>query len=253
MRYACLSAWSAASWPSPTATVESAAIPKQLQDLKRLTGQNKSFISGKGSKALAESGEDEEEYAPSEDRVSDGDPELAEDLQFHIACLVDLGSTLEQSLLCTGKDRVRSFQVAPVPFRVSDAAKVYVSLVRDKFRKAGGPLVERLGEANWRRHVKIRAQMKDISNRVKEEYEREDPCSSFIPYSAFHDSGIGTSVPPQTQYALSHTSSNSSDTEIEEGRLRVPLEPVEVGTGKPFQCYLCGDLLSSIRNRVDWK
>ncbi len=189
----------------------------------------------------------------SKDEVSDGDFDIAEDLRFHIACLVDLGSTLEQSLLYAEKSRVRSSRVASVPFHVSDAAKVYILLIRDKFREAEASLVERLGEANWQRHVNVRLRMEDISNGVEEEDTREDPCSTFKPYSAFHDSGIGTSVPAETQYAPSHTSFNSSDTEREEGHLRVPREPVEVGTGNPFQCYLCGDILSSIRNRVDWK
>lgn len=93
--------------------------------------------------------------------------------------------------------------------------------------------------------------MEDISNGIEEEHMREDPCSAFYP--AFHDSGIGTSVPAHTQYAESHTAFNSSITEREEGRLRVPREPAEVDAGIPFQCCLCGDILSSIRNRVDWK
>lgn len=200
-----------------------------------------------------ESSEDEEEYGASKDGIADGDPDIVRDLQFHIACLVDLGSTLEKSLICRETARARSVQVAAAPFHASDAARVYISLVRDKFKDADAQLVERLGEANWQRHVNVRLRMKELSNGVECEYIREDPCSTFRPYSAFHDSGIGPSVPAQTQYAASHTSFISSISEREEGRLRVPREPLEVGAGKPFQCYICGESLSNIRNRVDWK
>lgn len=200
-----------------------------------------------------ETSEDEEEYGASEGGIADGDTDIIGDLQFHIACLVDLGSTLEKSLLCTETARARSVQVAAVPFHASNAARVYISLVRDKFKDADARLVERLGEANWQRHVNVRLRMEDLFSGVEEEYIREDPCSTFRPYSAFHDSGIGPSVPAQTQYAASHTSFVSSISEREEGRLRVPREPPEVGDSKPFQCYICGEILSRIRNRVDWK
>ena len=214
-----------------------------------------SIILSARDQASTDSGEDGEEEAnrTSKDGFSDGGLDVVKDLQSYIMCLVDLGYTLEHRLLCIENGRLRSSEVVPVPFHVSDAAKVYVSLVRDKFKKAEMLLVERLGEANWQRHVNVRLQIDDVSNGVDEEYLREDPCTTFRPYTAFHDSGIGTSVPTQTKYASSHTSYNSSDAEKEEGCLRVPREPVEIGAGKPFRCYLCGKFLSSIRNRRDWK
>ena len=69
--------------------------------------------------------------------------------------------------------------------------------------------------------------MEDISNGVEEEYICEEPYSNFRPYSAFPESGIGTSVPAQTQYARSHKTFNSSDNERKEGPLRVRREQVE--------------------------
>ena len=232
-------------------TVESAASTEQIQDLRILTEQAKSIISRNVDQASSEGSEDEGEYGVSKDEIPNEDNNIAGELQFHIGCLVDLGSTLEKSLLCTEADRVRSSQSAPLPFHVSDAASVYISIIRDKFKDAEVQLIERLGEANWQRHVNVRLGMANVISDVKEEYIREDPCSTFKPYSAFYDSGIAPSVPTQTQYAPSHTSFVSSVSEKEEGR--VPREPVEVGAGRPFQCYLCGEILSNIRNRGDWK
>ena len=234
-------------------TVKFAASPEQIQDLRILTEQAKLIISRNVDHASSEGSEDEGEYGVSKDEVPDGDNNIAGELQFHIGCLVDLGSTLEKSLLCTETGRVRSSQSAPLPFHISGTASVYISIIRDKFKDAEVQLIERLGEANWQRHVNVRLGMANVISDVKEEYTREDPCSTFKPYSAFYDSGIGPSIPTQIQYAPSHTSFVSSVSEKEEGRLRVPREPVEVGAGRPFQCYLCGEILSNIRNRGDWK
>ena len=139
-----------------------------------------------------------------------------------------------------------SSEVAPIPFHGSDAARVYTTLVCNESMDAEAQLVGRLGEANWQKHVNVQLRMEDMRNGVEEEYMREDPCTTFL---AFHGSGIGTSVPAQTQ---SHTSFVWSVCE-REGQWRVPRESVEVGPGKSFQCYFYGKLLSSIRNRVDWK
>ena len=234
-------------------TVESARSTEQIRDLRILTEQAKSIVSKNVDQASSEGSEDEEEYGVSKDEVPNGENNIAGELQFHISCLVDLGFTLEKSLLCTETSRVRSSETTPLPFHISDAASVYISIIRDKFKDAEAQLIERLGEANWQRHVNVRMRMANVIGDFKEEYIREDPCSTFRPYSAFKDSGIGPSAPTQSQNAPSHRSFVSSVSEKEGGRLRVPREPVEVGAGRPFQCYLCGELLSSIRNRGDWK
>ena len=141
--------------------------------------------------------------------------------------------------------------VTSVPFSVSGPATIYVNLVRDKFKKAHHKLVERLGEANWQRHKDVREKMENPT------VSPEDITNAgflFRPYSVvFHDSGIGTSVPAQTEYAPSHTSFQSSNIEGERASLRVPREPSEVGAGKPFRCFLCRCIVTNVRNRADWK
>ena len=90
---------------------------------------------------------------------------------------------------------MRASNVAPKPFQVSDADRVYISLVRDKFKDAQVQLIEHLGESNWQRHINVRLRMEDIRNDVEEECVREDLCSTSRPYPAFHDSAKGTSIP----------------------------------------------------------
>ena len=162
-------------------------------------------------------------------------------------------------MLYARKSRVEALLPPLVPFHLSGPAWKYVLLVREKYKNAEEQLVNRLGESNWQRHKMVRDRMEAIQRRTSDDNEarlddtpfynsRDDHYSAFRPYSTFHDSGIGTSVPED---ALSHTSFLSSNPEG--GSLRVPAAPEELGAGKPFQCPFCGDTLRNITNRISWK
>lgn len=172
----------------------------------------------------------------------------------HLACL---GPSIQRSLARLEKDELRSNSIYPpvVPFEVSNAAGVYVSLIRDKFKDASNDLVERLGEANWQRHQNVRNFPVVSDGAISHQSKPAEPTSTaiFRPVSTFHDSGMGTSVPNESHYASSHTSFLSSNTNEGLEDLRVPVTPMEVQQGKPFECFLCKRILTNIRNRVDWK
>lgn len=134
--------------------------------------------------------------------------------------------------------------------RLPEAAKPWIMQVQDKFPNAlDQSLLNRLGEANCERAIRIR----DKAEPVVEEPVR------FKPVSEFHDSGLGTSIPTETNYATStysaasHTSFVSSLAGEERGKHRVPKTPVEIGLGKPFECDICGKTVAHIKNRVQWK
>ena len=171
--------------------------------------------------------------------------------------LIDLGPTLERTLRCMARASSKSSPPVIMPFNVSEAAKAYASLIRDKFNQAPIQLVERMGEANWQRHKKMRKQIGSASEKSEEESVLDEDLggavSTSLPSSTFHNSGIGTSLPVQTRYTPSHASLISSNTEGLSGRLRVPREPAEVVAGRPFKCHFCGKKLSNIRTRVQWK
>ena len=162
---------------------------------------------------------------------------------------------MQQNLLQARKSRIKSSYLPLGPFRLSDFAAIYVSLVRDKFRNAQDQLVNRLGEANWQRPQTVRAQLKrDLKEEdVALDKEQDHLYSVFRPYSTFHDSGIGTSVLADTSYAPSHTSLQSSNIEGEQGSVRVPSTPEAVKDGKPFKCSFCGQIIPNIKSRIDWK
>lgn len=188
----------------------------------------------------------------------DGDTtSIAEELRLQTQWLTQLGPVLEQNLFSAQKARMQVSLPESVSFSVSGPAKIYVSLVREKYKQAQNQLVERLGEANWQRHISVRNSMKasiDVAEEISAPVEDSGVSRSlFRPYSTFHDSGIGSSIPSQTEYAPSHTSFQSSNTEGGRELIRVPATPAEVSDGKPFQCFLCKCVLSNIKNRVDWK
>lgn len=183
--------------------------------------------------------------------------QIAKSLQTQTSHLARIGPTIQRSLARLEKDELKSKSIYPpvVPFQVSSAAGVYVSLIRDKFKDASNDLVERLGEANWQRHQNVRNVPVVSDGATLHQSRPAEPASTaiFRPVSTFHDSGLGTSVPNESHYAPSHTSFLSSNTNGELGDLRVPATPGEVQQGKPFECFLCKEILTSIRNRVDWK
>ena len=186
-----------------------------------------------------------------DDYSDDDGPNFYKDVVFAIECLMELGPSLEQNLASAGRSDLSISKSSFDLFYLSGPAGFYVSLVRDKFKQASKELVERLGEANWQRHVKVRNMIEDPENNPAK--GQETALSVFQPGTTFHDSGIGTSVPARTQYAPSHTSFRTSNTEGGLRSLRVPPTPLEATHGKPFRCYLCGDMLSTIRTRTQWK
>ena len=191
--------------------------------------------------------------------------DIIEELRSHVSHLVELGPILVQNVAYARKAHTKSSHPPVIPFHLSDPAKVYVSLVREKFRNAQDHLVDRLGESNWQRHNMVRQQMKNANSRLGVDSglvvesstiyldHKDDLFSEFRPFSAFHDSGIGTSLPAHTTYAPSHTSFQSTNPDGENVSVRVPPMPEQFGPGKSCMCPICGNTLPNIANRIEWK
>ena len=228
-----------------------------MEELEFVIEQGKLIVSKDRDEILQDNDADDEEDDSGEGSSDSDSCDTIEDLDFATTCLSELGPSLMQNLGRAETARDSRSDLTSMTFAVSGPAMTYVSLIRDKFRQAHYKLVERLGEANWQRHKDVREKMEKAQlfpeERMKLAGETSIAYSTFRPYSDFHDSGIGTSVPAQTQYAPSHTSLQSSNIEGEKASLRVPKEPSEVSAGKPFQCFLCRCIVTNVRNRVDWK
>lgn len=186
------------------------------------------------------------------------DYKFSRDLSSHVQMIMDLIPTIESTIEHQRTIRLRPLHANACKFQASGPAQIYITLVQDKFPKASEKLQARLGEANWQRHINIRRRMEQAEGRRRDASDGNstEMGSIFQPQTLFHDSGIGTTVGSQSQYArteASHTSFMSSIAETEKGHLRVPPTPIQVGAGEPFHCQLCGILQTKIKNRIDWK
>ena len=182
------------------------------------------------------------------------DYNLGSDLRSRIQMILDLLPTLDSMVDHQESVGYKDPHAKELVFQASGPAQIYISLLHDKFPKASLQLRERLGEANWQRHLNIRRRMEQTEDDGHDDSVKSK--SVFHPRTLFHDSGIGTTIAAQSQYApteASHTSYVSSVEQIEKGNLRVPPTPAEVGLGENFRCYICGILQTKITNRIDWK
>ncbi len=195
-----------------------------------------------------------------EDSCTSGSLGLGEDLNSRVQMLLDLIPTLEATLAHVERPQAKMVCTKKELFRASGPAQIYISLLRDKFPEADKRLVERLGEANWQRHINIRKRIEQIDGSAESGSVAITTAfiagSIFQPPTLFHDSGIGTSVPAQSCPApseVSNTSFISSLADKEGGAARVPPTPAEVDLGEIFRCYLCGQMQLNIKNRMGWK
>ncbi len=180
-----------------------------------------------------------------------------DDVEFYTKCLMDLLPSMEQTDKhvrdpCSYlKEKNGIFS-----FHVTEAAIPYVLLIHDKYRGGAISLVQRLGEANWQRFVRVRQYMASGVQDDAVNDLRIGARSTFFPASKFDDSALGSSIPTNSSFAptaASHSSFLSSLADKYGSRARVPPTPTEVALGLPFQCLICKRTLTKIKGRVDWK
>ncbi|KAJ6032529.1 hypothetical protein N7540_003261 [Penicillium herquei] len=171
-------------------------------------------------------------------------------LHSYTSCLIGLTPVVERYIWSL--QRKAEIQYVPIEtgFHSSHRAQPYAMRIRDRFSNAAAALVERLAEANLERSIRLRTKQE---GEEVDGHTNEDAVTLFKPFSLFHDSGLGTSIPTISQYAAtvaSHTSFISVAGEDAIGRPRVPSLPQE--GGRPFQCEYCRKTIS-MRNRIEWK
>ena len=237
-------------------TIKASAGP----NLASLLEQSETIVSEEDTRASQYAG-DESDQSDSDTEVSSNKEEsLYEDIQFGIVRLMELAPTLQRNIVRGERARAQRILSSAQPFRVSEPAEIYVSIAREKFKQADLNLIQRLGQANWQRHRRIRDMMFRSEEGIEEKLVpgtiHPIDHSTFRPPPTFHDSGLGTTITSASHYAASAASHTSFASTVEEGvrkSLRVPSMPPEAADGKPFQCSICGKLQSRIRNRIDWK
>lgn len=178
-------------------------------------------------------------------------------IDFQTKCLMELLPSMEQTYKYVCDPRLRLEEGGrTISFQVTEVARPYVMQVHDKFRNANVSLVERLGEANWQRFMRVRQHMAGGLRGNDLGDLHVGARSTFFPASTFHGSGLGSSLHPESSFAptdASHSSFVSSRSEKDGSRVRVPEIPSEVAQGISFECFICRRMLTKIKNRIDWK
>lgn len=167
-------------------------------------------------------------------------------LQTRTKLLMEICPALEQTYFHANKPTKGLATTLPT-FSVSEAAQHYVRKVYERFDTGDIALIERLGEANWQRHQRLRT----YQGMTAEERAREESMtqSIFRPASKFRDSALGASLPS----TASHSSFASTATSGASAKARVPRTPSAVFRGEDFECEVCYKTVSGLRNRIDWK
>jgi hypothetical protein len=226
--------------------------------------------------------------------MSDGNFEdIVEDLKVYNEGLIDLTPSLEtpandsvviEDINLTLMDDLSS---------ISEPARPYVLLIKDRFPSTPANLVKRLGEANWQRRERLR-EKKASAPAMGPDSSNEDETSSMSetvtdnvqhrisirrsPRTSIIDSSVSFASIYQSNTTVSDFSNPSifdhdavqlpviqkarivaesvtsfATSMADGGQRRVPNLPYEHDFESPFQCTICGDVLRDIRSRADWK
>ena len=217
--------------------------------------------------------------------------DIIEDLNAYMESLVDLSPSLNHPALDTTRMEATNADLTDVLAGVSEPARPFVLGIQDRFASLDIYLMQRLGEANWQRRRRLRDKLsaaierqairtvdddntsigetivggehRDIVDDVIATHSSIRPPSTFISTvtgsgfsepSIFDRNSILIPHPQRQSIAESMTSFASSMADgLDYGRRRVPDLPDNYDFESSFQCQICGDILTRIRNRAEWK
>jgi hypothetical protein len=226
----------------------------------------------------------------SEDNLND----IIEDLNAYMESLIDLSPSLDHPAV--DNTIIEDFSATLVDdlSGVSEPARPFVLIIKDRFPSLDIGLVRKLGEANWQRRQRMRDKLAAAPATIRNLPLNDDTSSSgdtvvgnqrrvapdevtlastvrssmslpsnyqsittgsgFSELSIFDSQSI--SVPRGSRpysFAKSNTSFATSRADgLDYGQRRIPNMP-DHEFDSPFQCNICGDVLTRIRHRADWK
>ncbi|KAF2874548.1 hypothetical protein BDV95DRAFT_604718 [Massariosphaeria phaeospora] len=182
-----------------------------------------------------------------DERDVDEDDTLHEciaDLQEYVQLLNELHSSIE-SFLPLSEDA----QGATLKEAADHGAYLYFSdIVRSRYKEAPEALADRLGQLNLERYNRLAA-ARDVNLQSEMESYEISQTSSELPKSTlFHDSGLGSSVPPTSLPSVSAPSMFSAL--AGNSRSRLPSFP-RSARNRPLVCGYCGKT-ALFRTKREW-
>ncbi|ETS87070.1 hypothetical protein PFICI_00898 [Pestalotiopsis fici W106-1] len=169
--------------------------------------------------------------------------EIAEDLKTDTTCLIRINSVLNYTARLAP-----SFGTSPRgPTALGELYQSYCDRISNRFPNAVECLISRLGKANYDRCLR-RIQRNNEDDEEPKETERVQMANTVV-VSAFHDSGLGSSVPSKSSYAETVMSYGADGNQQS---VRVPTLSEEAKQGLPFTCVACSKTVT-IKNNSLWK
>ncbi|WAO92237.1 Hypothetical protein NCS54_00973600 [Fusarium falciforme] len=165
--------------------------------------------------------------------------ELAEDLKTDVDCLIEL----DQMIRDPATDPEPEMTEANVSLSSWAPHQVFANKVEHRFPAADAKLFSSLGMVNYQRY--LRCQIERDRNQVHA--EQPEQIVEVTAGSKFHDSGLGSSLNPESSYAetiMSYRDGNRS--------IRIPPLPEEAKRGEAFPCVACGRSVI-ITTNSQWK
>ncbi|KAM0476401.1 hypothetical protein ACHAPX_006313 [Trichoderma viride] len=186
----------------------------------------------------------EELYQKSDDSSSDAESifsddniyEVAEDLKTDTHVLSSLDSLIKYPVFDLEKGKA----VEDYIHSTWSPEKFFVDKIENQFPLADVSLASRLGKTNFERYVRCQADREALESKEREEglpstvQEAPETTGTIVTSSAFHDSGVGTSVVPTITYPETLMSYNQDGQPV-----RIPPLPKGAKKGTPFSCVAC--------------
>lgn len=190
----------------------------------------------------------EDFYQQSDDSSSDAGStfsddniyEVAEDLKTDTCVLSSLDPLIKYPIFDLQKDKAIEDSI----YSAWSPENIFVEKIENRFPLTETSLASRLGKANFERYLRCQADREALEN---EEIEEDLPSTQQEAKSKFHDSGVGTSIAPSTNYAETIMSYSHKGQSV-----RIPPLPECAKKGLPFSCVVCGRTVDFTSNSA-WK
>jgi hypothetical protein len=242
-----------------------------------------------------DTGYDSDSDTDTESFASDEDvDEIIEDMKAYMESLMDLSPSLDHPAMDTAIIEDLGTTLIDDLSGVSEPARPFVLIIRDRFPSLEIGLARKLGEANWQRRQRLREKLSSAPVMTENSSLDDDNSSSAdtvvgrqhqnAPDTATQASIVRSSLSIPSTYQSITTGSKFSDPSIfdnqsiiaprasrpfsyaesmtsfatsmadglEYGQRRIPNMP-DHEYDASFQCHVCGDVLTRIRHRADWK
>lgn len=236
-----------------------------------------------------DSDSDSDESSTSDENLGD----IIDDLSAYMESLVDLSPSLENPAIDSVIIEDFGLTLVDVLAGVSEPARPFVLIIKDRFPSLDIGLVRKLGEANWNRHKRLRDKLATAPEMDMNSLTDDDASSAGdTVVDQTHQSAHGGTLASTVRSSMSVPSTFPSTTtgsgfsepsifdsqSISAPRAGRPYSFAESITSfatsrgdgldygqrrvpnmpehefhSPFQCNVCGDVKTRIRHRADWK